>query len=147
VDVEEGKRSLQEDPVTQTPFDPLALWRDMLSQWETGFNRLAGKNMVPPDFMAALMGQYLTAMNMPSRADLAAVNERLHKIENHLAHLTEQMASGPRAPRKGTTAARAGRGPHPASPNGPTSAVAHVAVPAAPTRRGTPQRGARKKKS
>jgi hypothetical protein len=53
--------------VTQPPFDPLALWRDMLSQWETGFNKLAGKNMAPPDFMAALMGRYLTAMNMPSR--------------------------------------------------------------------------------
>ena len=77
--------------MTQTPFDPLALWREMFSQWETGF----GKNMAPPDFMAALMGHYLTAMNMPSRADLAAVNDRLHRIENHLAHLTEQMESGP----------------------------------------------------
>jgi hypothetical protein len=135
--------------VTQPPFDPLALWRDMLSQWQTGFNELAGKNMAPPDFMAALMGRYLTAMNMPSRADLAAVNERLHRIENHLAHLTEQMASGPGAPRGGKTAARAGQEQRAGSPNGPASAAvdAHVAVPAAPTRRGSLRRSARKKKS
>ena len=133
--------------MTQTPFDPLALWREMLSQWETGFGRLAGKNLAPPDFMAALMGQYLTAMNMPSRADLAAVNDRLHRIENHLAHLTEQMASGPRASPKGKSVARVGQRPHTASPNGPTSAVADVAVPAAPNRRESPRRGARKKKS
>jgi hypothetical protein len=133
--------------VTQTPLDPLALWREMLSQWETGFNRLAVRNMAPPDFMATLMGHYLTAMNMPSRADLAAVNDRLHRIEIHLAQLTQQMASGTRTPRKGKSAARAGQRPHPASPNGPTSAVAHVAVPAAPVRGESPRRSARKKKS
>jgi hypothetical protein len=133
--------------VTQTPFDPLSLWRDMLSRWEAGFNRSAGNNMVPPDFMTALMGHYLTAMNMPSRADLMAVNERLHKIENHLAHLTEQMASGPRNPRKGKTAARARQGSRTAPPNGPTSAVADVAVPAAPARKESSRRDARKKKS
>jgi hypothetical protein len=133
--------------VTQAPFDPLALWRDMLSQWETGFNRLTGKNMAPPDFMAALMGQYLTAMNMPSRADLAAVNDRLQRIENHLALLTEQITSGRRASPKGKTTAPAGQRPHPASADGPTSAVADVAVPAAPARREAPRRSARKKKS
>lgn len=147
MDEEGGRYSLQEDPVTQAPFDPLALWRDMLSQWETGFNQLAGKNMAPPDFMAALMGHYLTAMNMPSRADLAAVNDRLHRIEIHLADITEQMASGARAPHKRNMAARAGQRRPPASPNGPTSAVAHVAVPTAPTRGESPRRGARKKKS
>ncbi len=132
--------------MTQTPLDPLALWREMLSQWETGFNRLAVRNMAPPDFMATLMGHYLTAMNMPSRADLAAVNDRLQRIEIHLAHLTQQMSSGTRAPPKGKSAARAGQRPHPTSPNGPMS-VAHVAVPAAPARRESPQRRARKKKS
>jgi len=75
----------------------------MLSQWETGFNKFASTNVAPPDFMAQLMGRYLTAMNMPSRGDLAALNERLQRIENHLAHLTEQMASGPGAPRNGKT--------------------------------------------
>ena len=133
--------------MTQTPFDPLSLWRDMLSRWEAGFNRPAGKNMVPPDFMTALMGQYLTAMNMPSRADLAAVNDRLHRIEMHLAHLAEQMASGPRASPKGKSAARTGQRPRTASPNGPTSAVADVAVPAAPARKESSRRDARKKKS
>ena len=64
----------------------------MLSQWEKGFKELAGKNVAPPEFMATLMGRYLTAMNMPSRADLAAVNERLHRIENQLARLLAEQS-------------------------------------------------------
>ena len=135
--------------MTQTPFDPLALWRDMLSQWEKGFKELAGKNVAPPEFMATLMGRYLTAMNMPSRADLAAVNERLHRIENQLARLlAEQSATGPGEPRGDKTAARAGQGQH-APPNGPASAGTDTRAggPAEATRRSSPRRGARKKKS
>lgn len=135
--------------MTQTPFDPVALWRDMLSQWEKGFKELAGKNVAPPEFMATLMGRYLTAMNMPSRTDLAMLNERLQRIENQLARLAEQKASGPGEPRGGKTAARAGQGQHAAPPNGPASAGTdtRTAGPAEATRRSSPRRSARKKKS
>lgn len=91
--------------MSDQPFDPLALWRDMLSKWETGFNEVANRNMGSPEFsrfmnqamgmsvrmqhgVGELMGRYLTAMNMPSRADIAALGERLQSIEEQIARLT-----------------------------------------------------------
>jgi hypothetical protein len=91
--------------MTEQPFDPLALWRDMLSKWETGFNDIANRNMAAPEFsrfmnqamgmsvrmqhgLGELMGRYLTAMNMPTRADIAALGERLQGIEEQIARLT-----------------------------------------------------------
>ena len=80
--------------MTQTPFDPFALWRDMFSKWDTGFGEMAGK-IAPPEFMAVLMGRYLTAMNMPTRTDLAALDVRLQRIEDHLARLAAQLEPVP----------------------------------------------------
>ena len=114
--------------MSHIPFDPLALWRDMLAKWEAGFNDLAGKKMAPPEFMTGLMGHYLTSMNMPTRADLLALEERLRRIEDQLACIaarTEPVPGGFEG-----KSARAGQGERAVSKNGP-SAEAHAPAPAA----------------
>lgn len=85
----------------QKPFDPVAFWRDMLSTWEAGVNQAFARSTEQPDVasamqhmmglpaqmqqaMAALMSHSLTAMTVPSRADLAAVTARLDAIERRL---------------------------------------------------------------
>ena len=152
--------------MTQHPFDPLALWRDMLSKWETGFNDLANKNMGSPEFsqfmnqamgmsvrmqhaMGEIMGRYLTAMNMPSRADLVAIGERLQGVEDQLGRLTamvERMSAGPSAdaikPYAGPP--RTKRPSTPLNLNGPSPAAeAHAAVAAAPAASMMPARRAK----
>lgn len=156
--------------MTQNPFDPLAVWRDMLSKWEAGVNDLANRNMASPEFsqvmnqamgmsvrmqhaLGEMMQKYLTAMNMPSRADLIAVSERLQGIEDQLARLTSAMERGSGA---SVSEARPYVGPprtkRPASApslNGPVPSAAEpqatVQVAAAPSAK--PARRASKKKS
>jgi hypothetical protein len=98
----------------EQPFDPVAIWRDMLSRWEKTFSEIADRNLDSPDFskvfnqmlgmsvhmqqaMAELMSRTLMAMNIPSRADLVAINERLQSIEQQLA-----QSSPPASSKKGT---------------------------------------------
>jgi hypothetical protein len=150
--------------MTQHPFDPFALWRDTLSKWETGFNDLANKNMASPEFsqlmnqamgmsvrmqhaMGEIMGRYLTAMNMPSRADLVAIGERLQGIEDQLGRLTGMVERISAAPSAGATQPYAGppRTKRPSTPfNGPSpAAAAHAAVAAAPAAAAKPARRAK----
>ena len=94
------------DPTMRNlPLDPMALWRDAVSQWEKGINEVAGQTMASPEFaqgmhgamgstlsaqkaVADLMGRYLTAVNLPSRAEVAALGERLTEIEARLIRMT-----------------------------------------------------------
>ncbi len=152
--------------MTQGPFDPLALWRDMLTKWESSFNDAANKNMASPEFsrfmnqamgmsvrmqqtMGELMGKYLTAMNMPSRADLVAISERLQSIEDQLARLSAAVEQGS----VGTSAAAkpyAGppRTKRPRVLNGPPPAAVetHAAAVVVPPPAATPARRTAKKK-
>ncbi|MBV8370704.1 MAG: hypothetical protein JO036_17465 [Candidatus Eremiobacteraeota bacterium] len=82
-------------------FDPLAVWREMLSQWETSVNALANKTMASDEYGSAMHGAmgltlrmqetikqfmtaYLAATNLPSRAEVLALGERLGDIEARL---------------------------------------------------------------
>jgi polyhydroxyalkanoic acid synthase PhaR subunit len=155
--------------MTQNPFDPFAMWRDALSKWESSVNDLANKSMVSPEFsqfmnqagsvtmrmqhaMGEMMQKYLTAMNMPTRADITALGERLQNIEQQLARLaeasdrsspaalpqTQRFAAPPRTKRPPTAL----NGPAPAAIE--TRAVAAAApAPAAKS----PRRRAPKKKT
>jgi hypothetical protein len=97
--VVQGKRMRE-----QHPFDPIAMWRDLLSQWEAAFKQMADRHPGSPEFSAVLdramdvttqmqqamndmIGRTLTAMNMPSRADLKAISDRLQSIEDRLDRL------------------------------------------------------------
>lgn len=89
-------------------FDPFALWRDMLSKWETGANEAANRNMASPEFSRVMnqtmglsvrmrqgvgdaMARYLETMNMPTRADVVALGERLRGIEEQLSRLSDAV--------------------------------------------------------
>ncbi|MBX9590795.1 MAG: hypothetical protein K2X43_15910 [Hyphomonadaceae bacterium] len=152
--------------MTQGPFDPLALWRDMLAKWESSFNDAANQNMASPEFsrfmnqamgmsvrmhqtMGELMGKYLTAMNMPSRADLVAISERLQSIEDQLARISAAVERGSAgAPAEAKPYARPPRTKRPHGLNGPPPAAveADAAAEVMPPPAARPARRAAKKK-
>ena len=85
-------------------FDPLAVWRDMLAQWETSVNALANKTMASDEYSSTMHGAmgltlrmqetikqfmtaYLAATNLPSRAEVLALGERLGEVEARLAQM------------------------------------------------------------
>ncbi|HEX2889453.1 hypothetical protein [Vineibacter terrae] len=84
--------------------DPFGAWRQLLSSWESNTNDLAKRVMESEDFrrtmnqatgasvnaQAALtqaMECQLNAMNLPSRAQLANMGERLQAIEAQLSEI------------------------------------------------------------
>jgi SMC interacting uncharacterized protein involved in chromosome segregation len=91
--------------------DPLALWQRMLGEMEKGFNAFANQAMASPQFSKAmnqaggaaagaqkqfgnLMEKYLLTMNMPSRAQMVDMAERLQAMEgqlNEIKTLLQQM--------------------------------------------------------
>jgi hypothetical protein len=100
----------------QPNLDPLALWRDMLGQWERGLNSVANQAMGSDEFSRAMhqvtslglrmqqtageaMEKSLRALNLPSRGDLVALGERIGRIEEALARIESatRPAETPRA--------------------------------------------------
>jgi hypothetical protein len=104
--------------VADSSNDPFALWRKMLGEMEKGFNTFANQAMTSPQFsktmnqasgatvgaqkqLGNLMERYLLAMNMPSRAQMVDMAERLQSIEGHLNDiktLLQQMSANAAAP-------------------------------------------------
>jgi len=93
--------------------DPLGIWRDMLGQWERGMNSVANQAMGSDEFSRAVhqittvglrmqqtvgevLGKSLQTLNLPTRSDILAINERIGRIEESLARL--EAASAPREP-------------------------------------------------
>jgi hypothetical protein len=81
--------------------DPVALWQQMIGEMEKGFNAFANQAMSSPEFSKAmnqagsasagaqkqfgeLMEKYLLNMNLPSRAQMIGMAERLQTIEGQL---------------------------------------------------------------
>lgn len=81
--------------------DPGAIWQNMIGEMEKGFNSFANQAMASPEFskvvnqvggvsagaqkqLGDLMEKYLTSMNLPSRAQMASMGERLQAIEGQL---------------------------------------------------------------
>lgn len=110
--------------------DPVEIWHTMLGEMEKGFNSFATQTMASPEFskvmnqaggVAAgaqkqfgdLMEKYLVGMNLPSRAQLVTMAERLQAIEAQLSEIKtilyrmqdksggagERFASTPKPPR------------------------------------------------
>jgi hypothetical protein len=84
--------------------DPAEMWRTMLGEMEKGFNSFATQTMTSPEFskvmnqaggLAAgaqkqfgdMMEKYLVGMNLPSRAQLVSMAERLQAIEGQLSEI------------------------------------------------------------
>jgi hypothetical protein len=92
----------------QLPPDPAAAFRELVSQWEKGINEFAGRTMNSEEFSRAmnnatttsttmqhqlgeLIGRYLTSLNLPSRAEIVSIGERLQAIETSLYRITTQL--------------------------------------------------------
>ena len=91
--------------------DPVALWQKMVGEMEKGFNAFANQTMSSPEFSKAMnqaggvgagaqrqfgefMEKYLVNMNLPSRAQMVGMAERLQNIEsqlNEIKLLLQQM--------------------------------------------------------
>ena len=99
------------------PPDPMALWRDMLSQWETNVNALANKTMATDEYSSSMhgamggmlklqetmkqfMATYLATANLPSRAEVLAIAERIAAAPRSDAVATATIpAAAPTPPR------------------------------------------------
>ena len=91
--------------------DPVAMWQNMMGEMEKGFNSFANQAMTSPEFskvmnqvgsvgagaqkqLGELMEKYLVSMNLPSRAQMIGMAERLQSIEgqlNEIKVLLQQM--------------------------------------------------------
>jgi hypothetical protein len=85
--------------------DPAVIWQTMIGEMEKGFNTFANQAMTSPEFsrvmnqaggvsagvqkqLGELMEKYLTSMNLPSRAQMTGIGERLNAIESRLNEVT-----------------------------------------------------------
>src|SRR5258708_18934163 len=90
-------------------FDPLTAWRNWLSdaeaRWNSFFNQMMGTDQfsrVMSRFtelslnmqkrMAEAMGQYFSALNLPTRTDVISQGERLSSIEERLTSIEASLA-------------------------------------------------------
>ena len=109
--------------------DPVAMWQNMIGEMEKGFNSFANQAMASPEFskvvnqvggasagaqkqLSDLMEKYLIGMNLPSRAQMVSMAERLQSIEgqlNEIKALLHQLHNNSGAPAAGL--ARAPRPP------------------------------------
>ena len=105
--------------------DPVAIWQNMLGEMEKGFNSFANQAMASPEFskvvnqvggvsagaqkqLGDLMEKYLVGMNLPSRAQMVSMAERLQSIEgqlNEIKALLYQALQDSGAPAGGPAAA------------------------------------------
>ena len=105
--------------------DPVAMWQNMIGEMEKGFNAFANQAMASPEFskvvnqvggaaagaqkqLSDLMEKYLVSMNLPSRAQMVSMAERLQSIEgqlNEIKALLHQVLHNSAAPDGGIPAA------------------------------------------
>jgi hypothetical protein len=101
--------------------DPAVIWQTMIGEMEKGFNSFANQAMTSPEFsrvmnqaggaaagaqkqLGELMEKYLLAMNLPSRAQLVGMAERIQSIEgqlNEIKALLQQVHHNSLAPEGG----------------------------------------------
>ena len=88
--------------------DPAVIWQTMIGEMEKGFNSFAGKAMESPEFsrmmnqvggvtagaqkqLGELMEKYLVSMNLPSRAQMVGMAERIQGIESQLNEIKAML--------------------------------------------------------
>jgi hypothetical protein len=96
-----SRRRQLEDAMADKGNDPVVIWQTMIGEMEKGFNAFANKAMESPQFSKAMnqvggvsagaqkqlgemMEKYLLTMNLPSRAQMVSMAERLQSIEGQL---------------------------------------------------------------
>ena len=119
--------------------DPAVIWQTMIGEMEKGFNSFANQAMASPEFskvmnqvggvtagaqkqLGELMEKYLVTMNLPSRAQMVSMAERLQSIEgqlNEIKALLHQVHGNAAGPESGHTGApKPPRTKRPPSPGG-----------------------------
>jgi hypothetical protein len=128
------------DPTS--PPDPFAMWREWVSQSERQWNTFLTQAMGSESYSQSVgrfmefyvaaqkqlgesMGRYLTALNLPTRADLLGLGDRLAAIETRLARIETTLAHGGEAGDDAMPATRPPRTRRPpaAAPDAPTGAT------------------------
>jgi SMC interacting uncharacterized protein involved in chromosome segregation len=88
--------------------DPVAIWQNMVSEMEKGFNAFASKALESPEIskvvnqvggasagaqkqLGDMMEKYLVSMNLPSRAQMVGMAERLQGIEGQLNEIKAML--------------------------------------------------------
>ena len=88
--------------------DPVAIWQTMIGEMEKGFNSFANQAMASPEFskvvnqvggvtagaqkqLGEFMEKYLVSMNLPSRAQMVGMAERLQSIEGQLNEIKAML--------------------------------------------------------
>jgi SMC interacting uncharacterized protein involved in chromosome segregation len=88
--------------------DPVAIWQTMIDEMEKGFNSFANQAMASPEFskvvnqvggasagaqkqLGELMEKYLVSMNLPSRAQMVGMAERLQSMEGQLNEIKAML--------------------------------------------------------
>ena len=94
--------------------DPVAIWKTMIGEMEKGFNSFANQAMATPEFskvvnqvggatagaqkqLGELMEKYLVSMNLPSRAQMVGMAERIQSIESQLNEIKTMLQQMQRA--------------------------------------------------
>ena len=88
--------------------DPAVIWQTMIGEMEKGFNSFANQAMASPEFskvmnqvggvtagaqkqLGEMMEKYLVSMNLPSRAQLVSMAERIQNIEGQLNEIKAML--------------------------------------------------------
>ena len=118
--------------------DPAEVWRTMIGEMEKGFNSFASQAMASPEFskvmnqvggvsagaqkqLGELMEKYLVSMNLPSRAQMVGMAERIQGIEsqlNEIKAMLQQVHHNSLTPESGYGTARPPRTKKPPSADG-----------------------------
>jgi SMC interacting uncharacterized protein involved in chromosome segregation len=94
--------------------DPVAIWQTMIGEMEKGFNSFANQAMASPEFskvvnqvggvsagaqkqLGELMEKYLVSLNLPSRAQMVGMAERLQSMEGQLSEIRAMLQQMQRA--------------------------------------------------
>jgi polyhydroxyalkanoate synthesis regulator phasin len=97
--------------MTTTPTDPLGMFRDMVNQWEKLANEYGSQFLQRPEAAQAMhsatsaglqlqgavqdaMSKVLSAANMPSKAEVESLGQRMTAIEAALARIEAKLGGG-----------------------------------------------------
>ncbi len=106
--------------------DPMERFRELVTEWERGFDTLANRFMGTDEFSRAMnqfqnlqlamqkafgetMGRNLAAVNFPSRDDVLRLGESVHELEKRLARMEQRLEEI--ASTVGVNSPRARKGP------------------------------------
>ena len=94
--------------------DPLERFRELVTEWERGFDTLANRVMGTDEFSRAMnqfqnvqlamqktfaeaMAKHLANLNLPSREDVLRVGQAVHEVDMRLARMEQRLDDVARA--------------------------------------------------